>query len=119
MLLKLSAFSGIYLYREAVDFRKAIDGLLAIVNEEMSSQIKGKNLFVFVSRRRDKMKILYFDNTGFALWYKRLESEKFKLPKNISDPIIQMQQRDLEWLLEGFDVWQMRPHEALRFESVI
>lgn len=119
MLLNLDAFSGIYLYREFVDFRKSIDGLLAIVSEEMATEIKGASLFIFVSRRRDKMKILYFDRTGFALWYKRLESAKFKLPKNIADPIVSMQARELAWLLEGFDVWQMRPHEALRLERVI
>jgi transposase len=118
MLLNLGAFSGIYLYREHVDFRKSIDGLLAIVSEQMAGEVKGTNLFIFVSRRRDKMKVLYFDRTGFALWYKRLESQKFQLPKKISDPIISMQSRELEWLLEGFDVWQMRPHEALRFEKV-
>jgi len=51
MLLNLDAFSGIYLYREFVDFRKSIDGLLAIVSEQMATEIKGASLFIFVSRR--------------------------------------------------------------------
>ena len=123
MLLNLGAFSGIYLYRDVVDFRKSIDGLAAIVTEQMGNStsngatLKGANLFIFVGRRRDRMKILYFDRTGFALWYKRLERERFKIPRDLSMPVVAMTARELEWLLEGFDVWKMKPHEALHFNN--
>jgi transposase len=119
MLLNLSGFSGIFLYREAVDFRKSIDGLSSIASIEMGVELKEGNLFVFISRRRDKMKILYFDRTGFALWYKRLERARFKWPKGIENTVLPMEPRQLEWLLEGFDIWKMKPHEALQLNQVL
>jgi len=114
MSLNLDCFREIFLYRDAVDFRKSIDGLSAIVSGEMQCELKEGSLFVFISRSRDKMKILYFDRTGFALWYKRLEAARFKWPKGIDKTVLAMERRELSWLLEGFDVWKMKPHEALR-----
>jgi len=116
-MLNLSAFRGIYLYRDHVDFRKSIDGLAAIVSLEMSVDLKEGNLFVFLSRRRDKMKILYFDRTGFALWYKRLEKEKFQWPRKMAESVITLSSEKMSMLLEGIDVWKMRPHETLRISQ--
>jgi transposase len=113
MLLSLERFSGIYLYRDFVDFRKSIDGLAAIVSLEMAVELKEGNLFVFLSRRRDKMKILYFDRTGFALWYKRLEKEKFCWPRKLEDPVVMLSPERMSMLLDGIDVWKIRPHATL------
>lgn len=66
-------FDTVYLHRAPVDFRKSIDGLAAIVERELALDPFARSLFVFTCRRRNKVKILYFDRTGFALWYKRLE----------------------------------------------
>jgi transposase len=116
-MLKLEAFSGIYLHREAVDFRKSINGLCAVVEGEMKQSFTTGSLFVFISRRRDKLKILYFDRTGFALWYKRLEREKFQWPKKLEESVVNIDSQKLMMLLEGIDVWKMRPHETLRIEK--
>jgi transposase len=69
----LSSFDGVFLHREPVDMRKSIDGLSAIIRHEIGKPVCGRFLFVFAGRSRDRIKVLYFDRTGYALWYKRLE----------------------------------------------
>ena len=66
-----SRFESIFLHRDTVDFRKSIDGLSTIIQDEMNLNPFGNYLFVFANRRRNKIKILYWDKTGHALWYKR------------------------------------------------
>ena len=62
----------IYLHRDVVDFRKSINGLMVIVEQEMQLSPFAPALFVFCNRNRDRLKVLYWDQTGFCLWYKRL-----------------------------------------------
>ncbi|MEZ8579182.1 IS66 family insertion sequence element accessory protein TnpB [Vibrio splendidus] len=69
----LNAPPAIYLYRDFVDFRKSINGLAAIIEGETELSLHTGALFLFTNKQRDKIKVLYWDETGFALWYKRLE----------------------------------------------
>ena len=62
----------IYLHRDAVDFRKSIDGLVALVESELERDAYTGALFLFCNKAKDKLKLVYWDKTGFALWYKRL-----------------------------------------------
>ena len=64
--------ADIYLYMDIVDFRKSINGLIVVVEQDMNLNPFRDALFVFCNKKRDKVKILYWDKTGFALWYKRL-----------------------------------------------
>jgi transposase len=111
-------FSGVYLHRDPVDGRKAINGLSEIVESAQMGDLTGANLFVFCGRRRDVIKILYFDQTGFALWQKRLEREKFPWPKKHEDGIVRLTPEQMEWLLSGYDVWKMKPFENFSFSQV-
>ena len=113
-MIELSSFKAIYLHREFVDFRKSIDGLSAAVSEKQLD-VFGRYLFIFCSRSRNKLKILYWDRTGFALWYKRLEKEKFAWPRKMEEDVVTIDQEKLRWLLGGVDVWKIRPHETLHF----
>ena len=63
--------ADIYLYMDVVDFRKSINGLIVVVEQDMNLNPFRDALFVFCNKKRDKVKILYWDKTGFALWYKR------------------------------------------------
>lgn len=74
-------------------------------------------LFVFCNKQRDKLKILYWDSSGFCLWYKRLEKEKFKWPHKDSRDVISLDEEQLHWLLRGFDINQLKPHQRLHFLS--
>ena len=61
--------SDIYLYLGNVDFRKSINGLIVVVEQQMELNPFRDALFVFCNKKRDKLKVLYWDKTGFALWY--------------------------------------------------
>lgn len=105
----------LYLYRDPVDFRKAIDGLSLIVEEAMQLSPFEEAVFVFCNKRQDKIKALYWDKTGFCLWYKRLEKHTFKWPKE--HPKTQMLLTSEQWesLLSGFPIIG---HQPLVFNSV-
>lgn len=91
--------------------RKSINGLAAIVEAEMRLDLKSPSLFIFTNQRRTHMKVLYFDRSGFALWFKRLEDSKFPWPTLMSSESIKINVDDLALLLDGVNVWT-------RFEEV-
>ncbi|WP_417762143.1 IS66 family insertion sequence element accessory protein TnpB [Shewanella sp.] len=72
--------SDIYLYLDNDDFRKSINGLIVVVEQQMELNSFRETLFVFCNKKRDKLKVLYWDKIGFALWYKRLEKRRSKWP---------------------------------------
>ncbi|MCL1127839.1 IS66 family insertion sequence element accessory protein TnpB, partial [Shewanella surugensis] len=72
-MLMFQQLPSVYLHQQPVDFRKSINGLAIIVEQQLSQQVSDGSVFVFCNKGRDKLKILYWDSTGFALWYKRLE----------------------------------------------
>ena len=76
----------VYLHRDYVDFRKSINGLVLIIEQELSLLPMSGAVFVFCNRKRDKVKIVYWDKTGFCLWYKRLERHRFKVSAQLSAP---------------------------------
>lgn len=108
----------VYLCRQPVDFRKSIDGLSALVEQELRLNPFGSALYVFVNRQRNKIKGLYWHRNGFCLWYKRLESEKFAWPREGSASTQSVTLQEFEWLVEGFDLWRNAPHKTLNFASV-
>lgn len=108
----------VYLCVAPVDFRKAIQGLSLLVEQELSLNPFDPTLFAFINRSRDKIKILYWEKNGFCLWYKRLEKQRFKWPIGHTDDTITLNGEQLNWLLDGFDLWRNKPHESLHFSSV-
>lgn len=113
----ISSFDFIYLYRAPVDMRKSITGLCVIVDQEMKLDLKTSALFIFCNRRRNRLKILYFDKSGFALWFKRLEEAKFSWPKSVDNEVIEIAATDLELLLTGVNIWTR--FEKIQFEHVV
>ena len=105
----------VFLYRDVVDFRKSINGLSVIVEQQMQLAPLDGSVYVFCNKGRDKLKILYWDKTGFALWYKRLEKDKFKWPRKLNDQTLNLTEQQLHWLLNGFDVLG---HQAISFDAV-
>ena len=103
----------IYLHRDIVDFRKSINGLSLTVEQELAMDVYSSALFVFCNKQRDKLKILYWDRTGFALWYKRLEKQKFKWPKQ-GEQTMNLSEQQLKWLLSGYDIVG---HQALHYHA--
>lgn len=109
---------GIYLHRDPVDFRKSINGLSVIVEEAMGLTACSGSLFVFCNKRRDKLKVLYWDQTGFALWYKRLEQDKFKWPRKHRDDVLVVSMEQWDWLLRGLNFMDIKPHQTVYFEDI-
>ena len=108
----------IYLHRSPVDFRKAVNGLCELVQDELEMNPFDENLYVFCNRKRDRLKILHWDRTGFVLWYKRLEKEKFKWPVNEVETVIQVDEQSLSWLLSGLMIRPPEPHKTLHYQPM-
>jgi len=117
-MIQFKADIPVYLHRDAVDFRKQINGLSLIVQDSMALNVFSEAFFVFVNRPRTRIKILYWQRNGFCLWMKRLERDKFSWPKQIQKDVMSISTQELNWLLEGFDIWQKPPHQTLHFTSV-
>ncbi|HFI9382351.1 TPA: IS66 family insertion sequence element accessory protein TnpB [Vibrio parahaemolyticus] len=99
----------IYLYRESVDFRKSINGLAAIIESDTHLSLGSGALFLVTNKHRDKIKVLYWDKTGFALWYKRLEKAKYKWPSKEKNEVFTLTQFELDRLLSGFTIIGHKP----------
>lgn len=96
-MLSLGRSQRYYLYREAADMRKGADGLSGLVRLSMERDPLSGEVFIFVNRRRDKMKLLVWESSGFVVWYKRLEAGTFELP----DSGGQISWQKLVLILEG------------------
>jgi transposase len=109
------AIACVYLHRLPIDMRKQMDGLAALVENVLKHNPFSGSLFVFINRRRDKLKMLVWDQSGFVVWYKRLEREKFHWPVRAGETVVTLSGEQLNWLLDGYDVFRMKPHQALHF----
>lgn len=106
----------VYVAVGSVDMRKSIDGLSALVAREFDLDPFGGRLFVFGNRRRNMVKVLYWDRNGFCLWQKRLERERFRWPESGAE-VLELEQRQLQWLLDGLDPGQAG-HKRLEYRHV-
>lgn len=108
----------VHLCREPVDFRKAINGLSILVGEELELDPFSAQVFAFCNRRRDQVKLLVWERNGFVLWQKRLEKDRFPWPRAVEEGVLEVTGRELNWLLDGIDVFALRPHEELSYSAV-
>ena len=106
-MIHLLASVRVYLCLTACDMRKSFDSLQALVREHLELDAFAGHLFVFASRRRDRVKILYWDRDGFAVWSKRLEEGTYAIPLGDSgeERRREITAQELAALLSGID-WQ-------------
>ena len=107
-MLSLSPAVRIFLRAGATDLRRSIDGLGALVREEMGLETMSGHLFLFRNRRGDRLKILVWDQSGFWVLYKRLERGTFAWPAETGEYPFEMRASDLMLLLSGVDVSRTR-----------
>ena len=107
----------VYLHRAPVDMRRQIDGLSLLAKDVMQLDPMSGALFVFINRRRNKLKCLTWERNGFVIWYKRLERQRFHWPRAGDEAVLTLSGEQLNWLLDGYDVWRMKPHEVLHFTA--
>ena len=84
-MIGLPTGTPIYLYTQPVDFRKGFDGLTGIITAAMNHRVTDGSLFLFVNRKRDRIKALWWETGGLTLWYRRLEQGSVELPKPQDD----------------------------------
>ena len=99
-MIALTTATRIYLYRAPCDMRKSFDGLSGLIRNELGADPLSGSLFVFINRRRNMIKCLYWDRDGLAIWFKRLEKGCFNLP-DIASSDGRIDRLQLTLLLEG------------------
>ena len=102
----LSAAVRVYLAKQPADMRKSFDAISALVSGLALEPLSG-HLFVFINKRRDRVKILYWDRDGLAIWAKRLERGTFRIPDAAADRV-EMTTAELAALLAGIDLDKAR-----------
>ncbi len=108
-MISLPPTVKIFLAAQPVDMRKSFDGLKAVVEEFLGADPLSGHLFVFRGRRADRLKVLYWDRDGLAIWYKRLEAGTFLFPQVREDQRrIEVQPAELAMLLDGIDLTNIR-----------
>lgn len=98
------------------DMRKSIHTLGYLVESEMNLDLLGDSIFVFSNKRKDTIKILYWDGTGFCLWQKKLDQNKFPFPEN-ENLAQELSRERFLWLLRGIDF--RKEHKVINFSKAI
>lgn len=115
-MLRLNENTPIYVASHAVDCRKAIDGLSALIVDELDKAPNDGSVYVFYNQACDRVKCLFWDKNGFVLYHKRLERGRFKL-KGRRDGLLSISEEQLSWLLAGLDFCLMNEFSHLNYSE--
>ena len=115
-MFPLNSRRVVCLHRDAIDFRKNINGLASLVDHGLGLDAFAQAVFVFGNRRKDRVKILGWDRNGFWLLQKRLENARFVWPDKDS-PVVELTVQQLHWLLGKTDLAAMRGHAAISYQK--
>lgn len=112
----VSFFQRIFIATDPVDFRKQAHGLALILELQLGLKpTQGKMLVAFTNRRRDAIKLLYYDSNGYAMWWKVLEKDRFNWPTSPTQGgCFHVSSRELKWLLDGVDLNAIKTHTKLQ-----
>lgn len=117
-MLTLASHLKIYLHADPTDMRKSFDGLSGLVRSVFQADPLDGSLFLFLNRRRDRVKILYWDRDGLALWYKRLEQGTLELiPAADGTAVVQMDATQLAMWLGGVSLACVKRRKRYRLAS--
>lgn len=108
-MFSLTATHRYYLYRPATDMRKGFDGLSGLVRNDLDQDPMSGDVFIFLNRRRTHMKLLVWEESGFVVYYKRLERGRFEYPEvghSGQSAVISWQQ--LMLIVQGIDLRYVR-----------
>jgi transposase len=113
-MLSLPPSVKIFICTVPADMRRAFDGLAAMTTEIIGADPLSGHLFVFCNKRKDRVKILYWDRSGYCLWYKRLEAGQYRFPSDESLMRVEVEASELTMLLEGIEPSQAKRHKRYR-----
>jgi transposase len=103
-MLSFSNHQRYFLYGPATDMRKGFAGLSGLVRQHIDHELLSGDVFIFINRRRDRIKLLMWDISGFALYYKQLERGTFELSLDSESSSKELSWSDLVMLLEGIEI---------------
>ncbi len=104
-MLAISSQAKIYLYAEPVDMRKSFDGLFGIIKSDLHLDVRNGGVFMFLNLRRNRIKLMYWDRDGIAIWMKRLEENCFQRPLRSPDgKHVIIDSTELQSILSGIDL---------------
>ena len=104
-MLAISSHAKIYLYAEPVDMRKSFDGLFGIIKSDLQLDVRDGGVFMFLNLRRNRIKLMYWDKDGIAIWMKRLEKNCFQRPLRSPDgKHVIIDSTELQSILAGIDL---------------
>jgi transposase len=119
-MIHISAKCRYLLYNGATDMRKSFHGLAAIVNYKMQCNVLNGDIYIFISKRRNAIKLLCFENDGFAIFYKRLEKGTFEIPLPDSNlGTIFLTDNELIFILKGVALKQVKYRPRYSHEQAI
>lgn len=108
-MLSFSSRCRYFVFEQPTDMRKSFNGLSGIVRQHQQCELLSGDVFIFINRRCDRIKLLMWDTTGFALYYKRLEQGTFEKPVfSAHSEVSNMAWSDLVMLLEGIEIKQVK-----------
>lgn len=110
-MLSISSHVRVFLARDPVDMRKSFHGLTALTESVLKQDPLSGHLFVFINRRRDRIKLLYWGGTGFCIWYQQLEKGSFQLPDVVTadeQEGLEITTSQLSLILAGIDLRSVR-----------
>jgi transposase len=108
-MISFSPTLKIYLHRQPIDMRKSYDGLFGIVKNELSMDVRSGGLFMFINARRNRVKLMYWDRDGIAIWQKRLERGSLQHPQPTSDiKHLEIDAAELNMLLAGIELTSVK-----------
>jgi transposase len=117
-MLTISSQTRIFIALEATDMRKGFDGLCGLVSDTLQQDPLSGALFLFVNRRRDRMKVLYWDGDGLAIWYRRLEQGTFQIPATSDQhTAIEIRSDEFTMLLRGIDFSSVKRRKRFQLAS--
>ena len=109
-MLSIPPSVKIFLCTDPTDLRRGFDGLASLVQERLGEDPLSGHLFIFLNRRCNRLKLLYWDEDGYALWYKRLERGSFELPTSSEPDVarVKITASKLSLILGGIDLSSVR-----------
>ncbi|MFY7698921.1 MAG: IS66 family insertion sequence element accessory protein TnpB [Burkholderiaceae bacterium] len=117
-MLTIASQTRIFIALHATDMRKGFDGLSGLVSDTLKQDPLSGALFLFVNRRRDRLKVLYWDGDGLAIWYRRLEQGTFQIPSS-NDQLnaIEIRSDEFTMLLRGIDLSSVKRRKRFQLAS--
>jgi transposase len=115
-VILIPAAVRIFLAREPADMRRSFTGLSGMVRDGLGADPLSGHLYCFRNKRGDKLKLLYFDRTGLAIWYKRLEQGRFYWPP-MNAASVELNAAEVAFLLEGVDWKGLKRHKRFNLDA--